>query len=393
MTVATLPLTESAREIAPWIIERRRHLHRHPELSFHEEQTAAFVEAELRALGFEAIRTRLGGNYSLIADLPGADPGRIVALRADMDALPIQEATEWEFQSQNPGVSHMCGHDSHTAMLLGAARLLMERRAELPQTVRFIFQGAEEKFPGGARDVIADGGLDGVERVFGLHIDPRHDVGTIRFTDGPQMAGVDEFSITVRGVGGHAAFPHVTRDPILAASHIVVALQQIVSRRTDPLEAAVVSVTQFHGGSAFNVIPGEVTLNGTIRSFRDAMHPHFRAMMAEVAENTARAFGCEADLHQDEGYPPLVNDPEANAAYRAAAREVFGEENVLVMEPVMGAEDFALYTRERPCAFAFLGCSAPHDRDRFMVHHPRFYLDEDCLWRGAAVLAGVASGA
>ena len=384
------PIAKAAKAISDWIIARRRFLHEHPELSFHEEKTAEYVERELKWLGYTNIQTRLNGNYSICAELLGRDLDRCIALRADMDALPIGEETQWAHKSKADGVAHMCGHDAHTSMLLGAARQLKEREAELPCTVRLFFQGGEEKFPGGARDFIASGMLEGVDSVFGLHVHPLHDTGTLLLREGRLMAGVDEFTITVRGKGGHAATPHETRDPIVAASAIVLGLQQIVSRRTDPFEPAVVSIGRFHAGTAYNVIPGEATLNGTVRSFRPDMHAHYVGLIETIATNIARAHGCEADIHMPEGYPVLANDEHATEKMRAAAREVLGNEGVALAMPIMGSEDFALYARERPACFGFLGAAAPADADRHFLHHPRFHIDEDALWRGAAILAQVA---
>lgn len=387
---ARQPISQAAKAISDWIIARRRFLHEHPELSFQEEKTAEYVERELKWLGYTNIQTHLNGNFSICAELLGRDLERCVALRADMDALPIQEETDWAHKSKVRGVAHMCGHDAHTAMLLGAARLLKEREAELPCTVRLFFQGGEEKFPGGARDFIASGMLEGVDAVFGLHVHPQQDTGTIALRDGRVMAGVDEFTITVRGKGGHAATPHETRDPIVASAAIVMDLQQIISRRTDPFEPGVVTIGQIHGGSAFNVIPETVTINGTVRSFRPDMHAHYLEMVGNIVTNVARAHGCVADLHMPEGYPVLNNDAGATERLRAAAREVLGEGAIALAMPIMGSEDFALYTRERPACFGFLGVAAPADEDRHFLHHPRFHVDEDALWRGAAVLAQVA---
>ncbi|MBI5154935.1 amidohydrolase [Candidatus Poribacteria bacterium] len=388
-TVTAASIADSARAIQDWIVTRRRFLHQNPELSFQEAKTSAYVERELKWLGFTRIHTGLNGNHGICAELLGRDRSHCIALRADMDALPIQEETEWEFKSRAPSVSHMCGHDAHTAMLLGAARILKEREADLPCTVRFFFQGGEERFPGGARDFITAGMLDGVDSVYGLHVDPRFDTGTIHFVEGNALAGIEEFTITIRGKGGHAAYPQATDDPVLAAAHVVTALQQVVSRRTDPFEPAVVSVTQFHAGSAFNVIPSEAVLNGTVRSFRPDMHAHFGRLIRQVVENAAAGFGCTAHIDQPEGYPPLYNHPDALARMARAAEEILGE-GVCEGAPLMGSEDFSLYTRERPACFAFLGVAAPADSERYMLHHPKFHIDEDALWRGSATLSTVA---
>ncbi len=389
---ATADLTTAARSIQDWIVTRRRFLHQNPELSFHEENTAAYVERELKWLGYKTIHTRLNGNYSLCAELLGRDLGTCIALRADMDALPIQEEYPSEFASKTPGVSHMCGHDAHTAMLLGAARLLKEREAELPCTVRLFFQGAEEKAPGGANDFIVTGMLEGVDAIYGLHVDPRHDTGTIHFTENEALAGVNEFSIRVTGRGGHAAFPHTTIDPVPAAAQIVTALQTIVSRTVDPFEQAVVSVTKMQAGEANNVIPEFADLGGTFRSFRSDMEEHFGGRIRAMASSIAEAMNCRAETEISAGYPPLKNDPKTVAGMRRVAEGIFPD-GVRSGEPIMASEDFAFYTHHVPGCFAFLGASAPADEERRMLHHPRFHLDEDALPRGTAILAAMALSA
>ncbi len=389
---ATADLTTAAGSIQEWIVARRRFLHQNPELSFKEEKTAAYVESELERLGYTTIHTRLNGNYGLCAELPGRDPGTRIALRADMDALPIQEEFPTEFMSKTPGVSHMCGHDAHTAMLLGAARLLKEREADLPCAVRLFFQGAEEKAPGGANDFIAAGMLEGVDAIYGLHVDPRHDTGTIHFIENHALAGVNEFTIRVVGRGGHAAFPHTTVDPVPVAAQIITALQTIVSRTIDPFEQAVVSVTKIRAGNANNVIPEVVELAGTFRSFRVDMDEHFGGQIRDMASSIAESMNCRAKTEISSGYPPLRNDPGAVARMRDVARGIFPD-GVHAGDPIMASEDFAFYTRHVSGCFAFLGSSAPADEERHMLHHPKFHLDEDALPRGTAILAAMALSA
>lgn len=379
----------AAMAIQDWIVARRRFLHQNPELSFREEQTAKYIERELKWLGFTRIHTRLSGNYSICAELLGRDRGRCVALRADMDALPIQEETESPYKSRVDGVSHMCGHDAHTAMLLGAARILKEREADLPRTVRFFFQGAEELPPGGALDFLNAGMLEGVDEVFGLHVKPQADTGTLQLVDGRYLAGVELIDIHIIGKGGHAAIPHDTRDPVLAACHVVTAFQQVVSRLEDPFQPSVLSLTSIHGGEAFNVIPNEVTLKGTLRSFRVNMREHFLPILRRIAESVAAGFGCEARLEMSAGYPPLINDPGAAGKVRRTAADIFPG-GVEEGHPIMASEDFAHYTQHAPAAFAFLGVAAPADTERHGLHHPRFHIDEDALWRGSALLAALA---
>jgi amidohydrolase len=382
----------SAFAIQDWIVARRRMIHENPELAFHEEKTSALVEKELRSLGYQNITTRLNGNWGLCAELLGRDRERCIALRADMDALPIQEEWDLPFRSKNPGVAHLCGHDAHTSMLLGAARILKEREAELPCTVRLFFQGAEECIPGGARDFVEAGMLEGVDEIYGLHVDPLEDTGTLHTCVGPMMAGVGNFNITLRGRGGHAAAPHMSNDVVLAASHVVVALQQIISRRLRPTIPGVVSVTRINGGTASNVIPEVVTLEGTYRSYDADMHTFYPDAIREIATLTAQAFGCTAEVAITEGYPVLVNHADAVKRMWAVGREVMNGE-MHEAEPRMGAEDFAVYGGIVPACFAYLGVAHPADNERFNVHHPRFHLDEDALWRGSAVLATLALSA
>jgi len=379
----------SAAAIQDWIVAHRRALHENPELSFHEEKTSALVERELRELGYTNITTRLNGNWGLCAELIGRDRQRCVALRADMDALPIEEEWDSPFRSRNKGVAHLCGHDAHTSMLLGAARILKEHEAELPCTVRLFFQGAEECVPGGARDFVETGMLEGVDEIFGLHVDPLEDTGCLLTRVGPMMAGVGNFRISISGQGGHAAAPHHANDVVLTASHVVLALQQIVSRRIDPIEAAVVSVTRIHGGTATNIIPESVVLEGTYRSYSSNIHDIYGNAIREIAEHTAHACGCTANVEIFEGYPVLVNNADAVNRMRASGEEIMpGDVHESHMR--MGAEDFAIYGHHVPACFAYLGVAHPADNERFNVHHPRFHIDEEALWRGSAVLANLA---
>ncbi len=379
-------IAREAEELQPWIAGHRRHLHRHPELSYQEEQTAAYLSAEVRALGMQPVRVH-PRNHGFFADLVSPrNPDKFVALRADMDALPIQEETGLTFSSGSPGVGHLCGHDSHCAMLLGAAKLLASRQAELPYSVRFFFQHAEEVPPGGALDFISGGALNKVVHCFGLHVRPWLPVGSLSVVPGPQMAGATVAKITVRGRGGHAATPHETTDPVLAASAIVVALQQIAARRTNPFDEAIVSICSFHGGHAHNVIPEEVELVGTTRGFTQEKLQATNRHVREVAQHTAAAYRCEAIVDIDEGYPALVNDVGAARIMTRAACAVLGAKNISHDFKTMGGEDFAYYCREVPSAFGFLGVEhegAAH----FPLHHPKFHPHESAFWRGAAILA------
>ena len=375
------------RDLSAW----RRHLHAHPELSGQEKQTARFVADHLRKLGYEP-RENVGGTCGVIADLTG---GRrpAVALRADMDALPVTEENDVPYKSQHDGVMHACGHDAHTAMLLGAARLLAARRDELAQSVRLIFQPHEEFMPGGAAPMIADGALDGVERIFGLHIWSQLPCGQLGVRPGPFMASPSDLKITVRGVGGHAAMPQECADPIVAAAHVITALQTAVSRSIAASDTAVVSVTQIHGGTTFNVIPPTVELGGTIRTFDAVVRARIAARIAELAEHTARAHGASAEVRIEHGYPALVNDPVVLEQVIAAARAIGLTDDDMTELPLQGGgEDFAYYCESVPGAFVFLGGGKPAPHERFPHHHPRFDIDETALPIGAALAAQVCLG-
>jgi len=375
------------------LVAWRRDIHRHPELAFEERRTAALVERVLRETGIEVL-PRIAGT-GVLGILRSPEPeGPAVLLRADMDALPIQEVEGREYGSTVPGRMHACGHDGHTAMLLGAAVLLARRRERLPRHVVLCFQPAEED-RGGAERMIAEGALDVVETgsVFGLHLWSGFETAEVRVRPGPMMAGNDEFEVRIVGRGGHGALPHLARDPVVAAAQAVVALQTIVARSVDPLEPAVVTVGSIRGGSAPNVIPDAVELRGTLRSFDERVRELLRERVREVVERVSAAGGCEAEFVLREGYPAVVNDPGAVDLVRRIATRVLGAERVHETPPIAAAEDFAHFLRRRPGAFVLLGAgnvargiTAPH-------HSSRFDVDEDALPAGAALLAGLALAA
>jgi amidohydrolase len=383
-------LKQEARRLAPQLVAWRRSLHRHPELAFEEERTAALAADTLRRLGME-VRTGIArtGVVGILRAEPAAGPA--VLLRADMDALPIQEVAGREYGSAIPGKMHACGHDGHTAMLLGAATLLAARRDRLPQDVVFCFQPAEEG-RGGGRRMVEEGLLDltPTAAAYGLHLWSYFPVGTVHVRSGPTMAAQDEFTAIVRGKGGHGALPHRAADPLLAAAQAVVALQAIVSRSVDPVQPAVVSVGALHAGHAPNAIPDHARLDGTLRSFNGGVRELLRRRVREVLEGVASAAGCTVELDLRPGYPAVVNDPEATDRVRLAARATVGEANILEPEPTAAAEDFAYYLQKLPGAFVFVGAgnaakgiTAPH-------HSADFDLDEDALPIGAELLARIA---
>lgn len=378
----------AAREMREW----RRTLHANPELSGAESKTARFVADKLREMGLTPVEIG-GGKFGLYADLAIGQRCEWIALRADMDALPIHEDTGVDYASRNPGVMHACGHDAHTAMLLGAARLLVSRRGQLKRNVRFIFQHHEELFPGGAPDMIASGAIAGVQRIFGIHITSNLPTGTIGARVGPFMAAVNPLHIRVTGRGGHAAMPNECVDPVVTAAHVVVALQTVISRNVPVGEPAVVSITQVQGGSADNIIPNDVQMHGTIRTFSSGMRETVCASVRRIAESVAAGHGASAHVALDPGYPVLVNDERVLGQALSAARQIgIDESSLITLPPQGGGEDFAYYCEKIPGAFVFLGARNEARQCVYPHHHPKFNIDEDALASGAALHAQVALG-
>lgn len=349
--------------------EIRRYLHRHPELSNEEFATTAYIrgileDAEIRIANYPL-------NTGLIAEIGGLQGGPIIALRADIDALPIHEETGLPFESQTPGRMHACGHDFHTAALIGTALLLKEWEYELQGTVRLLFQPAEENATG-AKQVVESGALEGVQAVFGMHNKPDLTVGTIGIKSGPLMAAADGFVIELEGKGTHAAVPDAGNDPIVTASHIVTALQSIVSRNVSPLQSAVVSVTQIHSGNVWNVIPKQAFMEGTVRTFDSEVRSYVMERFVQIVEGVATAFGTTASVRWIEGPPPIANDAKLAELADNVAVEL-GYESIV---PVLSSagEDFAVYQQNTPGLFVFMGTSGTQE-----WHHPAFTLDEGAL--------------
>lgn len=387
MAKAKGTLLERARSLAPELVALRRDLHRHPELSFLEHRTSGVVAERLEALGLEVRRSV--GKTGVLADI-GSGRGPIVALRADMDALPIREEFEHDYGSTVPGVMHACGHDAHTAGLVGAARLLVAERAQgrLPAgTVRLLFQPSEEaadaEGKSGATRMIEDGALDGVEAVVGIHVGAHLPMGSIFVADGPIMAGSMEIHVEVKGRSAHAAHPDQGVDAVVLAAQGVLAAQQAVARAIPPVEPGVVTFGTIHGGSANNVIADSVRLHGTLRYFRAEVRERLERSVSGGFK-ALEAQGAQVDVRFGPGYPPVVNDAGITRVVRRAAEEVAGEDSVVTMEGWMGAEDFAFLAREAPGCFIWVGAALPDSREH---HHPRFDIDESVLPLDAALLA------
>ena len=371
------------------LIEVRRDLHAHPEIAFEEARTADVVAGKLRALGLD-VRTGVG-QTGVVATIPGGRPGRTVLLRADMDALAIQEENEVPYRSQAEGRMHACGHDCHVSMLLGVARQLVRQASTLPGVVKLCFQPAEEG-RGGAHAMIRDGVLRDppVDAAFGVHVWQDLEVGNVGVTSGPWMASVDEFEVTLTGKGAHAAAPQQGIDPVVALAHVITALQTIASRAIDPLLEVVVSVTQVRAGTAFNIIPESAWMNGTVRTFDPPLWEELPGRFEHIVRGVAGALGCTAEVTYERINRPTVNDPAMAELAREAAAEVVGAGNVVTHIRTMGGEDFSAFLHEVPGAFLAIGSRNTARGLVHMHHHPRFDVDEDCLEIGAAVLLSVA---
>lgn len=376
-----------AAKIAPEVIQWRRHFHQHPELSFQEVETAAFVAKQLTEMGYQP-QTRVGGSHGVVAVLEGGRPGRTIALRADMDALPIQEETGLSYASVHPGKMHACGHDAHTAILLGTAKALKEIQDKVPGKVVLLFQPAEELPPGGAKGMVEAGVLEGVDAVFGLHVLNTLPAGQLGINSGPVNAASDIFKVTLYGRGGHAASPHISVDPVVMLGSVITALQSVVSRSVDPMKQAVLTIGWVRGGDADNIIPEQVEFGGTIRTFDPEVQTLIHARLKETVEGVAAAYGGRAEVVSTYGYPVLSNDEAMTAIARKCAALVVGEQNTVVPPVGMGGEDFAYFAQERPGCFIRLGTGTPETLT-LPAHNPRFVIDESALEVGVAYYLSV----
>jgi len=383
-------IAETPETVKDLVVGWRRHLHQHPELSFCEKNTSQFVADTLASFGGLLIARPTP--TSVVARLTGGSPGPVLAIRADMDALPIQEANSHEFVSQFPGVMHACGHDGHTSMLLGAAKILASRRDELRGEVRFLFQHAEELYPGGASEMVRAGVLEGVDMVIGAHLWLALSCGQVGVRTGPLMASLNTFRVTIEGTGGHAAMPQQTVDPIAVAAQVVTNLQHVVSRNVDPLASAVISVTQINGGTTTNVIPGSVEMAGTIRTFDPALRARIPELIERVVAGVTAAHGARYRWTFEPGYAAVINDAAASEQVRRAVVSALGPDFLVDATPTMGAEDFSAYQQRIPGAFFFIGA---RNEERGIVHphhHESFDLDERALDHGTRIFVAAATG-
>ena len=370
------------------VIAWRRYLHRHPELSFHEERTAQFIADTLASFG--GLEITRPTPTSVLARLIGGRSGPVLAIRADVDALPIEERNTHDFVSMDPGVMHACGHDGHAAMLLGAAKVLVEQRDALAGEVRFVFQHAEELYPGGAEELVRLGVMDGVDIVIGAHLWTPLAVGKVGVKSGPLMAAPDVVRITITGSGGHAAMPHQTVDPIAVAAQVIINLQHIVARNVDPLKPSVVSITQITGGTTHNVIPGAVALLGTVRTFDERLRTEMPTLIERIVAGVTSAHGATYTLSYERGYRPVINDERASELLRRAVVSALGEDFLTEAIPVMGGEDFSAYQQRAAGAFFFIGARC---EERGIVqphHHECFDIDERALEYGTRIFVAAA---
>jgi amidohydrolase len=384
----TMDFKKLAKSVEKEVIALRRDIHAHPETPFEEVRTSRLVEKKLKSLGIKTKRMAKTGVAGYLT-VPGAK--RTIALRADMDALPILEEAKVPFASKN-GNMHACGHDAHTAMLLGTAKALVGIKRELKVNVRFIFQPSEEFPPGGARFMVEEGVMDGVSEVYGIHVGSKIPSGKIVAEAGPQMANVDDVRVTIIGVGAHGASPNHSVDPVLTAAHAITSLQQIVSRNVSPVEPAVLSIPIVKGGDAYNIIPETCFFRGTIRTFSKKLRAEMPRMIRRVVSGECKAHGARCQMEYLHGYDALVNERKATAGVQRIATELFGKKALLFQGQRMGAEDFSEYLKVAPGCFISLGTGNAAKHTDVDHHNPRFSVDESVLWMGVALFSRIAWG-
>jgi amidohydrolase len=388
MAIDTATIGRLVEDVGDELVGWRRHLHQNPELSFEEAETSRFVYETLESFG-AGLELSRPTETSVLARLVGEKPGRTIAIRADMDALPVQEETGLSFASKNEGVMHACGHDGHTAILLGTAKVLGELREHVEGEVRFVFQHAEE-IGQGAEELVEAGAIKGVDAVIGLHIVPRLEVGKIGIGYGSRSAAPDTFEISVEGEGGHAAWPQVAVDPVAIAAQVVTNLQHVTSREIDPRDSLVISVAKIAGGTAHNAIPGKVEMKGTVRTLSEEIRELVPEKMERIVRGVTEAHGAYCSFEYRRGPDPVVNNEGVTRVVEKTAREVFGDEAVEETPPGMGAEDFSYYQRVAPTAFFFLGAGNEEKGITYPNHSPRFDIDEDVLPIGVKMFVHAA---
>lgn len=381
-----MDIKQLAEKYDDYIIKMRRYFHKNPELSWEEENTTDIIEKELNNMGLKT--TRFRGKTGVMAVLNGRKPGKTVVLRADIDALPIEELTDEPFKSTN-GKMHACGHDCHMSMLLGAVKILCEIKNELEGNVKFLFQAAEETAQG-SEYYIKEGALDGADAIFGMHIWGTLNAPKINIEPGGRMAACDNFKITVKGIASHGSAPHLGVDAIVAAASIIINIQTYVSRRNNPLNPLVITVGTINGGNRFNIIANEVVMEGSIRNFSPELRKEMEGNMKEIIKNTAKALGAEAELEYSYLAGPVINDEYLTKIAKEAAIKLYGEDELVPMEKVTGSEDFAYYMEEIPGTFVFLGCRNESIGAIYSNHSEKFKVDESSLQRGSALYAQFA---
>lgn len=366
-----------------WIVDLRRYFHTYPEVSGQEYNTQAKIIAELKRLGLEP---RAAGGTGVIAEIHGAKLGKTIAIRADIDALNLQDENEKSYRSVNNGACHACGHDGHAAMLLGVAKVLAEMSSQITGSIRLIFEPCEEAFPGGAERLIKEGVLESVDAIIGVHLWQPLEVGTVGISYGPMMASPDEFTITIQGRGGHGSMPHQALDSLLAGAQLVVGLNTIISRNIDPMDNSALSIGVFKAGDMPNIIPDRALIRGTVRTFDQNVRLSIFERIDQITEGICKAAGVSYEINKIFGFPPVINNPQLARVAAISAEETVTSQNVLEIKPVMAGEDFSLYQEKVPGVFIFIGAGNPAKGICYPHHHPKFDIDEKALANGVEVM-------
>lgn len=384
----TEELKDNYLETVAW----RRHLHAHPEPSFEEVETARFVREKLESFGLDDIRTDVGNGYGIVGKINGKYPGPTIALRADFDALRVTEEVDLSFKSKNEGIMHACGHDGHTAALLSVAKVMAKHKDELHGNIVLLHQHAEEVLPGGAKSMVEDGALEGVDYVFGIHLGATQPLNKVFYNVKFGSANSDSFLMKIQGKGGHGAAPHDTHDALTVGTQIVTNLQQIVSRMTDPVKPAVLTFAGFQsGGEAYNIIADSTEIKGTVRTLHEEVQQKVERKLREMSEHIAAAYDSTIELNYTKGYPAIENTPEVVEKVKQSFLSVFPENEVGEVKESMGGEDFAYFLKEKPGAFLRVGAQPPEKADAYPHHHPKFEIDERALLRSGEVFLAIIS--